>query len=208
MVSVNTENPSLNTWPPWQNQVTSTDFSDFRSSQLPQMALASLLFYLFHLIHFILFFVGQIRRHLALAIWAMLNKINITTLQVWLKKNQLAAKCKEIRPFTLRLLLYICLSCTASFVQPSLVASSLTDWLQDFNSVLQRLHQLFSCLYRSASTRLHPFETPPFTLRHTHSLYSFHQNWDIWWKSILLYRANSMVFTALWTPTLKIFSCS
>ena len=67
-------------------------------------------------------------------------------------------------------------SCTASFVQPSLVTSPLEDWLQDFNPVLQHFHQLFSCQYCSASINLHRFQTPPFVLGHTHPLYSFRQN--------------------------------
>ena len=61
-------------------------------------------------------------------------------------------------------------SCTASFVQPSLVTSPLEDWLQDFNPVLQHFHQLFSCQYCSASINLHRFQTPPFVLGHTHTL--------------------------------------
>ena len=36
-------------------------------------------------------------------------------------------------------------------------------------------HQLFSCLYCSASIHLHHFQTPPFILGHTHPA-SFHQN--------------------------------
>ena len=70
-------------------------------------------------------------------------------------------KCDQVQPF---------------FAQPSLVFSPLMDWLQDFNPVLQHFHQLFSCLYRSASIRLHPFQTPPFILGHTHPPYSFRQN--------------------------------
>ena len=65
-------------------------------------------------------------------------------------------------------------SCTASFAQPTQVTSPLKDWLQDFNPVLQHFHQLFSRLYRSASIRLHPFQTSPFILGHTHPAYSFH----------------------------------
>ena len=67
-------------------------------------------------------------------------------------------------------------SYTASFAQPALVTSPLKGWLQDFNPVLQHFHQLFSRLYRSASIRLHPFQTPLFILEHTHPAYSFHQN--------------------------------
>ena len=61
---------------------------------------------------------------------------------------------------------------------------------------------VISCLHRSASVCLHPFQTPPFILGHTHSAYSFHQNYVIWSKSILLHRPNSMEFTDVWTPTL------
>ena len=67
-------------------------------------------------------------------------------------------------------------SCTASFAQPSLVTSPLKDKLQDFNPVLQHFHQFFSCLHCSASICLRPFQSPPFTLRHMHHLYSFCQN--------------------------------
>ena len=67
-------------------------------------------------------------------------------------------------------------SCTASFAQPTLVTSLLTDWLQDFNPVRQHFHQLLSHLYRSASMGLHPFQTLPFILGHTHLVYSFHEN--------------------------------
>ena len=67
-------------------------------------------------------------------------------------------------------------SFTASFEQSSLVTSPLKDWLQDFNPVLQHFHQVFSCLYRPASIRLHPFQTPPFIFGHKHPPYSFCQN--------------------------------
>ena len=60
-----------------------------------------------------------------------------------------------------------------SFAQPSLVTSPLKDWLQDFNPVLQHFHQLFSCLYHSASIHRHPFQTSLFILGHTHPAYSF-----------------------------------
>ena len=66
-------------------------------------------------------------------------------------------------------------SCTAAFAQPSLVTSPLKNWLQDFNPVLQLFHQLFSCLYRWTSIRLHPFQTLPFILGHMHSPYFVRQ---------------------------------
>ena len=96
-------------------------------------------------------------------------------------------------------------SCSTSSAQPSLVTSPLKDWLQNFNPVLQHFQQLFSCLYRSASIRLHPFQIPSFTLGHTHRPYFFRQNYVIWSKSIFLHRPNSVEFTALWTATLWIF---
>ena len=74
-------------------------------------------------------------------------------------------------------------SCTASFSQPSLVTCLLKDWLQDFNPVFQHFWKLFSCLHRSASIRLHPFQTPPFIFGHTHPPYSFRQNWVIGQKA-------------------------
>ena len=67
-------------------------------------------------------------------------------------------------------------TCAASFAQPSLVTNTPRDWLQDFNSVLQHFNQLFSCLYRSASIRLHSLKTTPFILGCMLSLYSFHQD--------------------------------
>ena len=45
--------------------------------------------------------------------------------------------------------------------------------LMVLGKTVQYFHQLFSCLYRSASIRLHPFQTPPFILGHTHPPYSF-----------------------------------
>ena len=99
-------------------------------------------------------------------------------------------------------------SCTASLAQPSLVTSTLKDWLQDFDPALQHFHRLLFRLslsfYTSTplqDTSVHP-RTQALCIPLT-KIKSFGQR-----ALILLYRPNPIELTALWSRTLRIFSCS
>ena len=115
---------------------------------------------------------GKVARWLSLRgiISPWLSPVNFWCYLKYLRLNLLqASKCANFCIKISHEILQVW-SCTASFAQPSLVTSPLKDWLQDFNPVLQHFHQFFSCLYRPACIRLHPFQTPPFILGHTHHI--------------------------------------